>query len=303
MSLTVIILAAGTLTGMALVLTYILGWANRAFHVEVDPRIHVANDVLPGANCGGCGYVGCGEYAEAVVFENAQVNKCTVGGETCNAVLAELMGLDVDAAIPVKAVVHCGAKYDDRLGRSVYKGEMECRAANLVADVQGCTYGCLGFGDCSRACDYGAIQVVDGLATVNYDNCIGCEACAKICPRNIITITPFKAKRMLAVDCSNLDKGKEVNRVCKVGCLGCRACTRISDLFVVENNLSTLNYDEYSADRMDEMIEASERCPRLRLVFAGPPLAEGETEINIMRPEEAIVPDFKTTVDDTEWRG
>ena len=78
---------------------------------------------------------------------------------------------------------------------------MECRAANLVADVQGCTYGCLGFGDCSRACNYDAIQVVDGLATVNYYNCIGCGACAKVCPRNIITITPFKAKRMLAVAC------------------------------------------------------------------------------------------------------
>jgi electron transport complex protein RnfB len=303
MSLTVIILAAGTLTGMALVLTYILGWANRAFHVEVDPRIDAVNDTLPGVNCGGCGYVGWGEYAEAVVLDSAPVNKCTVGGANCTAALAEIMGLDVDAALPVKAVIHCGAKYDDRLGRSPYNGEMECRAANLVADVQGCTYGCLGFGDCSRACNYDAIQVVDGLATVNYDNCIGCGACAKVCPRNIITITPFKAKRMLAVACSNLDKGKEVTRVCKVGCLGCRACTRISNLFVVENNLSTLNYDEYSADRMDELIKASEKCPRQRLVFAGPPLAEGETEISIMSPEEAIVPDFKTTVDDTEWRG
>jgi electron transport complex protein RnfB len=303
MPLTVVVLAAGTLAGMALVLTYILGWANKAFYVEVDPRIQSINEALPGVNCGGCGYVGCGEYAEAIVIESAPVNKCTVGGVSCTGELASIMNIEVQATLPLKAVVHCGAHYENRLGRSTYQGEMECRAANLIADVQGCTYGCLGFGDCHRSCNYDAIDIVDGLATIDYDKCIGCGACSKVCPRNIITITPFRSKRMLAVACSNLDKGKEVTRVCTVGCLGCRACARISDLFVVENNLSTLNYDKYEPDRMEELMAASEKCPRQRLVFVGPPLQEGETEFNIMSSEDAIAPDFKTTVDDTEWRG
>ncbi|MEZ4565673.1 MAG: (Fe-S)-binding protein [Desulfobacterales bacterium] len=57
-------LAAGTMLLMALVFSYILGWANTAFHVEMDPRVDAVMDSLPGANCGGCGFIGCGEYAE-----------------------------------------------------------------------------------------------------------------------------------------------------------------------------------------------------------------------------------------------
>jgi len=303
MPLVTIGLAGGTLVGMALILTYILGWANKAFHVEVDPKVEAVNDALPGVNCGGCGYVGCGEYAEAVVLDNVPVNKCTVGGESCITAIAELMGVEVDTPLPFLPVVHCGARYKDRLGRSEYKGEQRCVAANLIADVQGCTYGCLGFGDCTRACNYDALHVIDGLATVDYEKCVGCGACAKVCPRNIISITPFKEKQILAVACSNHDLGKEVTKVCKVGCLGCKACSRVSNLFTIENNLSTLNYDEYTNDRLDELEKARKRCPRQRLIFVGKPPKEGLKDDEDQEPPDIITPDFKTTVDDTEWRG
>jgi len=303
MSVVTIGLAAGTLVGMALILTYILGWASNAFHVDIDPRVEAVNDALPGANCGGCGYVGCGDYAEAVVLDAMPVNLCTVGGESCTADLAGIMNVEVDAALPFLPVVHCGARYQDRLGRSEYKGEMRCVAANLIADVQGCAYGCLGFGDCAVVCNYDALHVMDGLATVDYEKCVGCGACAKVCPRNIITITPFRARRILAVACSNHDLGKEVTRVCKVGCLGCRACSRISDLFVIENNLSTLNYDEYTPDRFDELEKARKRCPRQRLILVGKEPPEGLADDAGMELQEVVTPDFKTTVDDTEWRG
>lgn len=298
MTIVTIGLAAGTMLVMALVFSYVLGWANTAFKVEVDPRIDAVLNALPGANCGGCGYIGCGEYAEAVVG-GAPVNKCTVGGEGCAAALAQIMGVELGAALPFRPVVHCGAHYADRLGRHEYHGEQRCAAANIVADVQGCTYGCLGFGDCVRACNYDAIHVVDGLATVDYEKCVGCGACAKVCPRNIITMTPFKAERILAVTCSNKDKGKDVSKVCTVGCLGCGACARTSKLFTIKDNLSAIDYDAYDPVCSLEVLNACEKCPRHRILFVGKGAGDDVKEFS----GDVVTPDFKTTVDDTEWRG
>jgi len=296
-------LSVGILLSMAIVLSYVLGWANKKFHVDVDPRVVSVIDALPGANCGGCGYVGCGEYAEAVVVEKEVVNKCVVGGEPCAAEVAQIMGVEVGESLPYRPIVHCGARLEDRLGRHPYHGENRCSAVNLVTGVQGCTYGCLGFGDCVRACQFDAIHVVDGLATVDYDACVGCGACAEACPRNIITITPFKSSQVLAVACSNKDKGKDVMAVCKVGCIGCGACARISDLFVLENNLSTINYDAYTPECTLDVMKACEKCPRQRLVFVGIPSREDLEKGQDLEAPDIVEPDFKTTVDDTEWRG
>jgi electron transport complex protein RnfB len=296
-------LAAGTMLVMATVMTYILGWANKKFYIEIDARVEAVIDALPGANCGGCGYVGCSEYAVSVVADNAPVNKCTVGGESCAEAVAAIMGVEIGASLPFRPVVHCGAKLEDRLGRSEYRGEQKCSAANLVAGVQGCTFGCLGFGDCTRACDYNALRIVNGLAMVDYDKCIGCGACAKVCPRNIISITPFRAERILAVACSNKDKGKDVMAVCNVGCIGCKACSRISGIITIQDNLSSINYDEYTDDCGPDLLKACEKCPRDRLIFIGKPSARDVETASDMDPPDIVAPDFKTSVDDTEWRG
>jgi Na+-translocating ferredoxin:NAD+ oxidoreductase subunit B len=303
MSWVIIGLAAVTMLAMSLVFSFILGWANRAFFVEVDPRIDAAIEVLPGANCGGCGYVGCGEYAEAIVLDNAPVNKCTVGGDSCIKALADVMGVKAEAGYPWRPVVHCGARTQDRLGRSPYIGERRCGPANLVTDIQGCTYGCLGFGDCTRACSFDAIHVEDGLARVDYEQCVGCGACAKACPRNIITMAPFKSETMLVVECSNLDAGKDVKSVCKVGCLGCKACERASGMFTIQNNLSTIDYDNYTIENLKTGLTAARKCPRNRLVFIGKPTEEDLLAVADEDLPDVIVPKFKTTVDDTEWRG
>jgi H+/Na+-translocating ferredoxin:NAD+ oxidoreductase subunit B len=296
-------LAAATMLSMAVVLSYILGWANKKFYVDVDQRILDIIDALPGANCGGCGYVGCGEYAEAVALEKEAVNKCIVGGQSCAQAVAGIMGVTVGETFPYRPIVHCGAHYPDRLGRNEYRGERSCGAANLVTDVQGCTFGCLGFGDCTRACQFDALHVVDGLATVDYDKCVGCGACAKVCPRNIITITPFKAERMLAVTCSNKDRGKDVLAVCNVGCIGCGACARASNLFSIENNLSTINYEAYKSKCSPDVLKACEVCKRKRLVFVGKPTARDVEKAKDLEAPDLVEPDFKTTVDDMEWRG
>ncbi len=296
-------LSAATMLTMAIVLSIVLGWANHRFHVEQDRRVLDIIDALPGANCGGCGYVGCGEYAEAVALEHEAVNKCIVGGQGCAQAVADIMGVEVGQVLPFRPVVHCGAHYGERLGRNEYQGLMRCSGANLVTDVQGCTYGCLGFGDCSRACDFDAMHVVDGLATVDYDKCVGCGACAKVCPRNIITITPFKSEQILAVSCSNKDKGKDVTAVCSVGCIGCGACARMSDLFTIVDNLSTINYDAYTAECSLDALDACKKCKRQRIVWVGKPTTADLERARELEAPELVEPDFKTSVDDTEWRG
>lgn len=288
---------------LAIFFTAVLGWANRAFHVPVDPRIEACVEALPGANCGGCGFVGCREYAAAVVCDGAPVDRCTVGGQACTEALAAIMGVDPTPSLPYRPVVHCGAHTADRLLRAPYRGEPACAAANLVTGVQGCTYGCLGFGDCQRACLFDAIHVIDGLATVDYTRCVGCGACARACPRNIITMAPFKAERILAVACSNKDSGRDVQRVCKVGCIGCKACQRTCSLFTVEDNLPSIDYEAYCPDDLGDAIRAMAKCPRHRIVVVGKPSAKDLAALGDEALPDVVAPDFKTTVDDTEWRG
>jgi len=282
---------------------YLLGLANKVFHVEVDPRIEEVNKVLPGANCGGCGYVGCQPYAEAVVLNGEAPDKCTVGGASCAEAVAAIMGVTLEQRWPYRPIVHCHAKAEERLGRSEYIGEQTCAAANLISNVQGCTYGCLGLGDCTRACPFDAIHIVDGLATVDYEKCTGCGACARVCPRNIISMSPFKRERMLAVACSNLDFGKDVKAVCKVGCIGCTACSRASDLFSMEGKISRIDYDKYDPDELDSARVALNKCPARAIVEIGKPSEADLADVSEEESPAIAQAEFKTTVDKTDWHG
>ncbi|MFH1185898.1 MAG: RnfABCDGE type electron transport complex subunit B [Chloroflexota bacterium] len=304
MATTIIMLAGATMLILGVVMAWVLGWANKTFHVQVDPRVEAAIAALPGANCGGCGYVGCNEYAEAVVAGHAPPDKCPVGGVSCATALANILGVDLKPSWPYRPAVHCGARFEERLGRMEYRGEPTCISANLVSGVQGCIYGCLGLSDCERVCPFDAIHVIDGLAVVDYDKCTGCGKCAEVCPRNIISMVPFKSERMLIIACSNKDPGKYVKAVCKVGCIGCRACERAAgDVFKVEENLSHINYDAYDPEKMDAARVAVQKCPMKRIVEIGKPSSKDIDATKEKEVPSIVQADFKTTVDKTEWHG
>ncbi len=298
-----IILAAGTMLVLATFMTYVLGWANKTFHIEVDPRVEEVIAGLPGANCGGCGYAGCSEYAEAVVAGDVPPDKCPIGGESCAKKIAAILGVELEQSWPYRPVVHCGAAKDQRLKRRRYLGEPTCGAANILAGVQGCTYGCLGLSDCQEACPFDAIHMIDQLAVVDYDKCTGCGKCARACPRNIISMVPFKSEQMLVVTCSNKDFGKDVRAVCKVGCLGCGACARISDLFKLEDNVSRIDYDKYDPEKMDAVNVVLEKCPMKQIVYVGKPSEKDLAAVADRQAPEIVRDEFKTTVDETEWHG
>jgi Na+-translocating ferredoxin:NAD+ oxidoreductase RNF subunit RnfB len=306
LTITLIALAAAVMLTLAVAASSVLGWANQAFYVEVDPRVLRIEEALPGANCGGCGYVGCGEYAEAVAGGEAGVNLCAPGGASCAGAVAGVMGVDVEPSWPYRAIVHCAATSSQRLGQVEYRGEPTCSAANLVAGLQGCTYGCLGLGDCVVACEFDAIHVVDGLAVVDYRSCTGCGACIDACPRHIISRVPFKASQILAVACSNQDFGNDVRAVCAVGCIGCKACEKVSDLFTMRENLPALDYQVYDpadAPQAEGIDKSIEKCPMESLIWVGEPTPE-----DLLATKDEELPlraeaDFKTTVDQAEWWG
>ena len=297
-----VLLAAATLLLLAVVMSSVLGAANKAFHVPVDIRIEKVNAALPGANCGGCDRVGCNEYAEAVVNEGAPPDKCPVGGADVAAQVASIMGVEITEGYPLRPVVHCIATTAQRLQQTPYHGEQTCHSANVVGGIQGCVYGCLGLEDCVRVCDYDAIHVIDGVARVDYEKCIGCGACVKACPRNIISQVPFKADRILARLCANLDFGKEVSAVCEVGCIGCKACSKVSEgLISMEGNLPVIDYEKYHPGLKLAVIV--DKCPRESLVMIGKPSPRDLAATAGEELPARVEADFKTTVDQTEWRG
>ncbi len=269
MTLITVSIAASTLFILAVIVCWILGWANIKFRVEVDPKIEEVLRALPGANCGGCGYIGCSDYAAAIVNNHVPVNKCSVGGESCASKVAGIMGVDPGRMIKSYAVVHCGSGLSERLQLTDYHGEKTCSGANQIAGIQGCTYGCLGFGDCIEACKYDAIHVADGLATVDYYKCIGCGACVRVCPRGIIKVIPFNEEIIPVVVCSNKDSGKESKEVCEKACIGCKACSKLSAIFIVEGNLSRSDYSAYSGSKHEDVLKAIEKCPTRCIRLAG----------------------------------
>lgn len=300
-TLALVSLGSGLMLVLAVAGGAVLGWANRKFHVPVDPRVELVTAVLPAANCGNCGFIGCSDYAEAVVAGHAAPTLCAPGGPAVANAVGAVLGVDVGETWPYRAVVHCTATHEMRLQRAEYRGEPTCGAANLVAGVQGCTYGCLGLADCVRVCTYDAIHVIEGVARVDYRKCTGCGDCVAACPRNLISRIPFKAERVLVVGCANQDFGNDVKAVCTVGCIGCKACAKVAPQLVMRGHLPVIDYDQYDAGF--DFVAAIDKCPAESLLWVGKP-----TPKHLAAVADEILPakvevDFKTTVDKTEWWG
>ena len=230
-----ILIAIAILGGLGLAFGLVLAAASKVFYVETDPRLDQLNACLPGANCGGCGFAGCGAYAEAVLKGEAPVGKCASGGNECAQAMAAIMGVQAEAVTRKVAMVRCsGARTFDAEGnltkgakmKANYEGFHDCLAASKVggSGPLSCKFGCLGYGSCTRVCKYGAISVKNGVAVVDEDLCVGCMACAQVCPRKVITAV--EPDRNVVIACNSLAKGAVTNRACTIGCIGCGKCMK-----------------------------------------------------------------------------
>ena len=250
-----ILIAIGILGGLALLFGLVLAGASKVFYVEVDPRLEKLNECLPGANCGGCGYPGCGGYAEAVLNGEAPIGKCASGGAECANAMAAVMGVEAGDVVRMVALVKCsGHRTYDEAGNQTggakmkgnYEGFKDCLAATKVGGrgPLACKYGCLGYGSCVKACKYDAIHVVDGIAQVDREKCVGCMACANTCPRGVITAVPYE--KTTFVPCNSNAKGAVTTRSCSTGCIGCGLCKKIcpEGAITVENGLAIIDYEK-----------------------------------------------------------
>lgn len=241
----IVILAVAIMTGAGLLMGGLLAVASIRFHVEVDPKVGKARAVLPGSNCGACGFPGCDAAAEAIVKGDAPVNVCVAGGREVEKALAETLGIDAgDEKEPVVTVVRCRGGRGNVKTRYKYDGIASCHAANLTAGGPlACSWGCLGYGDCVKACPFDAVKMgEDGLPEIDLVQCTRCGICVSACPRNIIAFLPASSE--VAVLCVSRDKGKVVRAACKVGCIACRACERICEpgAITITDNLAIIDY-------------------------------------------------------------
>ena len=224
----------------------ILYFAAQKFKVEEDARIDEIEAVLPGANCGGCGYPGCRGFADACV-RSLEGKLCPVGGSAVMNKVAAILGAEVSAADPMVAVVRCQGSCEHRAKTNRYDGAKRGAIASaLSAGETGCSFGCFGLGDCVGACQFGAIAMgADGLPVVDDDKCTACGACVKACPKNIIELRKKGPKsRRIYVGCVNKDKGAVTRKACSVGCIGCMKCQKECpfEAITVENNCAYIDF-------------------------------------------------------------
>jgi len=249
-----------SLGGLGLLLGVGLAVASKKFAVSVDPKIEAVLEILPGANCGGCGYPGCSGFAEAVVGGKVLVTDCKPGGPEMAHRIAEILGVEVGEVAPEVASVHCQGGQREAREKCRYEGLESCAAAELIArGSKGCLYGCLGLGDCVRACPYEALVMSDNeLPVVLEEKCTACGLCVGACPRGIMQLIPKSARVYLG--CVSQDRAKAVKNVCTVGCIGCKLCSTPkvtpSGAIKMEGNLPAIDYTVE-----DDLENAVEKCP------------------------------------------
>jgi electron transport complex protein RnfB len=237
----VIIVPVVILAGIGLVMATLLAFGRKAFAVEVDERQELLMDILPGANCGGCGFPGCSGYASALVGSAAPPTACPPGGSELAHDIGKIMGVEVGDVPDIVAVVACAGDDSYAPERASYLGVQTCGGAESVAGgLKQCTHGCLGLGSCEEACPFDAIVITDKhLAVVIPELCTGCGNCVDACPRNIIKLVP-KAEQVHVL-CHNPDKSKQVKAVCSVGCTGCKICAKHSKRLVIDGALAAVD--------------------------------------------------------------
>lgn len=255
---TIVILAA-----LGLVLSIILFFVAKKFKVEEDPRIDEVEKVMPGANCGGCGFAGCRAFADAAVkAPNLDNNFCPVGGNDVMKKVAAILGYEMKEKAPMVAVVRCNGTCENRPRTNIYDGVKSCKVkAALYSGDTGCAYGCVGCGDCVAACQFGAISMdpATGLPVVDENKCTACGACSKACPKHVIEIRNKGPRSMrMYVSCINKDKGPVAKKACAAACIGCGICAKTCthDAITIQDNVAYIDFGKCKLCR-----ECEAMCP------------------------------------------
>lgn len=251
------------IAAFAALFAFCLSYLGDKLTVERDPRIDDIERNLSGANCGGCGYAGCSQFAEALFKGEADISRCNPTPPENKKNIARILGMSAVESEETVAVVHCagGNRAADKFE---YQGFGDCKSAQVLAGGnKACEYGCMGLCSCVNACQSNAVAICKdtGASKVDREKCTSCGRCVSACPKKIIGRIPKSAKLYIA--CSNTTKGKEVMNVCKVGCIGCGKCERVCPTGAIKlnNNLAAIDYKKCIG-----CFKCFEGCPRKCIV-------------------------------------
>ncbi len=263
MEISMILIPAAILAALGAFFGVLLAIASRAFAVKVDERVPQIRDVLPGANCGGCGYSGCDALATAIVEGKAPCGACTVGGDPVAQQIGAIMGVTVAKKQRMRAQVMCSGGEENAVKKYTYKGAKDCiAAAKLAGGDKLCPHGCIGLGTCASVCPFDAIRVENGVVAVDYRKCEGCGACVTACPKKLIRLIPYDSAHW--VGCMSREKGGVVRMQCAVGCLGCGICQKTCEAgaITVQDFLAQIDYS-----KCVDCDQCVGKCPR-RIIWS-----------------------------------
>lgn len=232
--------------------------AAKIFHVPSDPMVDDLREILPGVNCGACGYVGCDAYAKALASGEAAANLCVPGGAQVTATITNLIGGGQSSQRSVQvARVRCQGNCKLAKDKYAYSGLESCAAASAIFDGQkSCAFGCLGFGDCVRACPFDAIEIVDEIALINEEKCMSCRKCVAACPKQLIEMVNQEIR--YTVLCRSSDRGPAVRKYCDIGCIGCTRCVKACPEAAISMQ-GSLAYIDYT--KCTNCNKCAEVCP------------------------------------------
>ena len=244
MEINAIILAAASISGLGLILGLGLGYAGKKFEVSEDFRLGEIVSVLPGANCGGCGYAGCEAFAAAVLAGEAKIDGCGVNSPEGMQKISDIMGIKVIPSDKQTAYIKCGGGFSNSSYKYDYSGIKDCKAMAYLTGggAKACSFGCLGGGSCAKVCMFDAMEMHDGVAVIDKEKCTACGVCVDKCPKRLIGFKPYG--NAVSICCNSGDSGKFVKSVCEVGCIGCKICEKICKFgaVCVEGGAAVIDY-------------------------------------------------------------
>lgn len=253
------------LGGFALISASGLFFASKKFYVFEDPRIEEVTQLLPGANCGGCGYAGCAAYADNVISKMNLAAACPVASPEAMTAIGALLGLDAPVGEKKVASLMCQGTPEHSKYVMKYHGIVDCWAALLVADTtKACAYSCIGLSSCVRACAFDAVRIENGILIIDEEKCTGCGVCLTACPKKLLHLRPISKK--ITVACFNSDRGPEARKACAVACIGCMKCEKVcaDNAIHVTNFLAKIAYEKCS-----NCAKCVEACPTNSIILKG----------------------------------
>lgn len=239
-----ILIATAVVAVIGLICAIMLVLASKFFAVPENQKLTDIRECLPGANCGACGYAGCDGYAKALAEDDSEkTNLCIPGGSAVAKQIADILGKDAETVIEQVAVIHCYGDCTHTENKMDYYGISSCEAAKtMYGGKKKCSFGCMGFGDCVKACPQNAICLQNGIAHIDHRLCIGCGICTRVCPQGLISL--MADEENILVTCNNKDKGAVARSKCSNACIGCKKCEKNCSVgaITVKDNLATVDY-------------------------------------------------------------